>query len=163
MKMFPKRPALKKRKQWATGVVFVDINNDGWLDIYVCNAGNMFKPELQRNQLFINNHDGTFTENAAAYQLDAKGYTTQASFFDYDMDGDLDCFMVNNSPIPVNTLNYANMRDLRLRIWKVADFLKGGGDHLYRNDDGKFVEVSKEAGIHGSLDQPWIGCDGRRC
>ena len=140
-----------EKKQWSTGVVLVDINDDGWLDIYVCNAGNMFEDELKKNQLFINNHNLTFTENAAKYGLDNKGYTTQASFFDYDQDGDLDCFMVNNSPIPVNTLNYANMRNLPADQWNVQDFLKGGGDHLYRNDNGKFTEVTKEAGLHGGL------------
>ena len=139
------------KNQWSTGVVFVDINGDGWLDIYVCNAGNMFDSTLRKNQLFINNHDLTFTECAAKYGLDNSGYTTQVSFFDYDLDGDLDCFMVNNSPIPVNTLNYANMRDLPLAQSPVADFLKGGGDHLYRNDNGHFTEVTKEAGIHGGL------------
>ncbi|MGL1654850.1 FG-GAP repeat domain-containing protein, partial [Vibrio parahaemolyticus] len=81
-----------------------DINGDGWLDIYVCNAGNMGNAALRKNQLFINNHDLTFTEKAAEYGLDNDGYTTHASFFDYDLDGDLDCFIVNNSPIPVNTL-----------------------------------------------------------
>jgi enediyne biosynthesis protein E4 len=140
-----------EKKQWSTGVVFVDINADGWLDIYVCNAGNMFDPELRKNQLYINNHNLTFSESAKQYGLDNSGYSTQASFFDYDLDGDLDCFLVNNSPIPVNTLNYANMRDLPAENWNVADFLKPGGDHLYRNDNGHFNEVTKEAGIHGSL------------
>lgn len=139
------------KKQWSTGVVFVDINADGWLDIYVCNAGNMLQPDLRRNQLFINNHNLTFTESAKQYGLDNDGYSTQASFFDYDLDGDLDCFLVNNSPIPANTLNYANMRDLPADQWNVADFLKGGGDHLYRNDGGHFKEVTKEAGLHGGL------------
>ncbi len=140
-----------EKKQWSTGVVFVDINGDGWLDIYVCNAGNMFEPSLRKNQLFINNHNLTFTESAAKYGLDNDGYTTQVSFFDYDLDGDLDCFMVNNSPIPVNTLNYVNMRDLPLAQSAVPDFLKDGGDHLYRNDNGHFTEVTKDAGIHGGL------------
>ena len=140
-----------EKKQWSTGVVFVDINGDGWLDIYVCNAGSMLDSMLRKNQLFINNHDLTFTESAAKYGLGNNGYTTQASFFDYDLDGDLDCFMVNNSPIPVNTLNYANMRDLPLSESRVPDFLKGGGDHLYNNDNGYFTEVTKEAGIHGGL------------
>lgn len=139
------------KKQWSTGVVLVDINGDGWLDIYISNAGNMFDSSLRKNQLFINNHDLTFTESAAKYGLDNSGYTTQVSFFDYDLDGDLDCFMVNNSPIPVNTLNYANMRDLPLAQSAVPEFLKGGGDHLYRNDNGHFVEVTKDAGIHGGL------------
>lgn len=140
------------KKQWSTGVTFADINNDGWLDIYVCNAGSMFDSSLRKNQLFINNHDLTFTEKAAAYGLDNDGYSTQASFFDYDLDGDLDCFIVNNTPIPVNTLNYANKRDLPASEWtSVAEFLRGGGDHLYRNDNGKFTEITRQAGIHGSL------------
>ncbi len=140
-----------EKKQWSTGATFVDINNDGWLDIYVCNAGNMFDSLLRKNQLFINNHNLTFSEKAEAYGLDEMGYTTQASFFDYDGDGDLDCFMVDNSPIPANTLNFANKRDIPAKQWKVAPFLRGGGDHLFKNDQGKFKEVTKEAGIHGSL------------
>ena len=140
-----------QKKQWSTGVTLVDINNDGWLDIYICNAGNMLDSSLRKNQLFINNHDLTFSEKAAQYGLDNSGYSTHASFFDYDKDGDLDCFVINNSPIPVNTLNYANKRDLASSLWTVPDFLKGGGDHLYRNDNGKFLEVTQAAGIHGSL------------
>ncbi|MGZ3847273.1 MAG: FG-GAP repeat domain-containing protein, partial [Flavisolibacter sp.] len=135
---------------WSTGVVFVDINNDGWLDIYVCSSGHMGTGQ-RKNKLYINNHNSTFTEAAAQYGLDIKAYTTQVSFFDYDMDGDLDCFMINNSPIPINQLNYANHRDLPEQEWPVGDFLKGGGDHLYRNDNGHFTEVTKPAGIHGTL------------
>ena len=145
------KAGFKDKKEWSTGVVLVDINNDGWLDIYVCNAGNMFDHELRKNQLFINNHNLTFTESAQKYGLDNDGYTTQASFFDYDGDGDLDCFIINNSPVPVNTLNYANKRELPAEQWNVPDMLKGGGDHLFRNDNGKFTEVTKPAGIHGSL------------
>ena len=139
------------KKQWSTGVVFVDINVDGWLDIYVCNAGNMMDKPLRKNQLYINNHNLTFTESAAAYGLDNDGYSTQASFFDYDLDGDLDCFLVNNSPIPVNTLNYTNIRNIPDADAPFADFLKGGGDHFFRNDNGHFIDISKEAGIHGSI------------
>jgi len=139
------------KPQWSTGVVLVDINHDGWLDIYVCNAGNMMQPELRKNQLFINNHNLTFTDSADAYGLADDGYTTHASFFDYDLDGDLDCFIVNNSPIPVNTLNYANTRQIPASQANVADFLKGGGDHLYRNDGGKFTEVTQQSGIYGSI------------
>lgn len=101
------------KEQWSTGVTMVDINHDGWLDIYVCNAGHLMNPELRKNQLFINLHNNTFSDSATAYGLDNNGYSTHASFFDYDMDGDLDCFIVNNSPIPVNTLNYMNARDVR--------------------------------------------------
>jgi enediyne biosynthesis protein E4 len=139
------------KQQFSTGVVMVDINNDGWLDIYVCNAGNMYNPELRKNQLFINNHDLTFTDSAEQYGLADNGYSTQASFFDYDMDGDLDCFIINNSPIPINSLNYPQLRDLAAKDWQVPDYLKGGGDHLYRNDNGHFTEVTQQAGIHGTL------------
>lgn len=145
------KAGLTNNGRWSTGIVFADINADGWLDIYVCNAGNMMQPELRKNQLYINNKNLTFTEQAADYGLDNDGYTTHASFFDYDLDGDLDCFMVNNSPMPVNTFNYANMRDLPAKDWNVKDFLKGGGDHFYKNENGKFVEVTKQVGLHGSL------------
>jgi hypothetical protein len=140
-----------EKQQFSTGVVFVDINNDGWLDIYVSNAGSMENQALRANQLFINNHNLTFTEQAAAYGLADTGYTTQASFFDYDMDGDLDCFLINNSPIPVNSLGYPNQRNMIASDWAVPSNMKGGGDHLYQNNNGHFVEVTKEAGIHGTL------------
>src|SRR5450432_3774921 len=145
-----KRSGIVQDSMWSTGVVFVDINHDGWLDIYVCNSGHMTSGH-RRNKLYINNHNSTFTESAAKYGLDISAYTTQVSFFDYDNDGDLDCFMIDNSPIPVNQLGFANKRDLFESQWPVGDFLKGGGDHLYRNDNGHFTEVTKQAGIHGSL------------
>jgi enediyne biosynthesis protein E4 len=139
------------KTDWSTGVVLVDINHDGWLDIFVCNAG-YINGKIPQCQLYINNKNLTFTDKAAEYGLtNSGGYTTHAAFFDYDLDGDLDCFIVNNSFIPVNTLNYANKRNLRAPDWPVADFLKGGGDHLYRNDGDKFIDVSSEAGVYGSL------------
>jgi hypothetical protein len=145
------KAGFKNKKQWSTGVVMVDVNNDGWLDIFICNAGSMNDSSLRQNQLFINNHDLTFTEEAAKYGLNNTGYTTQVSFFDYDLDGDLDCFVINNSPISPTNLNYANDRDLVDSKWPVPDQMKGGGDHLFRNDNGHFTEVTKQAGIHGSL------------
>lgn len=135
---------------WSTGVVFIDINNDGFLDIYVCNAGNV-KGDNLKNELFINNGDLTFTEKAEDYNLAENGLTTHAAFFDYDKDGDLDAYILNNSFIPVNSLNYSNKRHLRAKDWDVASILKGGGDKLLRNEGGKFVDVSEEAGIFGSL------------
>jgi hypothetical protein len=139
-----------KDDKWNTGVVFADVNNDGWLDIYVCSSGHM-GTGTRKNKLYINNHNLTFTEAAPQYGLDISAYSTQASFFDYDMDGDLDCFIINNSPVPINQLNYASGRDIPDSSWKIGNFLKGGGDHLYRNDNGHFIEVTKQAGIHGGL------------
>ncbi len=136
--------------KWSTGVTFADVNGDGWLDIYVCSSGHM-GTNNRRNKLYINNHNLTFTESAASYGLDISAYSTQVSFFDYDLDGDLDCFMINNSPVPVNQLNFSYSRDLPEKDWPVGAFLKGGGDHLYRNDNGHFKEVTHEAGIHGGL------------
>ncbi len=144
------KSGMRQDSMWSTGVVMADINADGWLDLYICNSGHM-KSGNRRNKLYINNHNLTFTESAAQYGLAVSAYTTQVSFFDYDLDGDLDCFMIDNSPMPVNTLGYTNRRELPAQEWPVADFVKDGGDHLYRNDNGRFAEVNKEAGIHGTL------------
>jgi enediyne biosynthesis protein E4 len=137
--------------QFSTGVVMADINADGWLDIFVCNAGSMHNASLRSNQLFLNNHDLTFTESAEKYGLKDSGYTTQVSFFDYDLDGDLDMFKIDNSPVPVNSLGYPKQRDVFIDKWNVPSYLKGGGDHLYKNDNGMFKEVTQQAGIHGTL------------
>ena len=144
------RAGIIKDDKWNTGVVFADVNGDGWLDIYVSSSGHM-GTGTRKNKLYINNHNLTFTESATKFGLDISAYTTQVSFFDYDMDGDLDCFMINNSPIPINQLNYANRRDMPDSLWKIAPFLRGGGDHLYRNDNGFFKEVTSQAGVHGGL------------
>lgn len=138
-------------EKWSTGVVMADVNGDNLLDIYVCNAGYQKFLNKQGNSLYINNGDLTFTESAEKYGLDEAGYSTHAAFLDYDLDGDLDCYVLNNSFIPVNTLNYANDRNLRAKDWPVKDFLKGGGAKLFRNDGGKFADVSEGAGIYGSL------------
>jgi hypothetical protein len=135
---------------WSTGVVMVDINADGLLDIYVCNAGNI-RGDNRKNELFINNGDLTFSEKAEEYGLADESFTTHAAFFDYDSDGDLDVYILNNSFIPVNSLGFSNMRQMRSEEWEVAEFVKGGGDKLLRNDNGKFTDVSEEAGIYGSL------------
>ena len=137
-------------KPWSTGVVMVDINADGLLDIYVSNAGNM-EGENHNNDLYINNGDLTFTEMAKEYNLAETGFTTHASFFDYDLDGDLDAYILNNSNIPVSSLGFAHQRNVRAQDWNVPKMFRGVGDMLLRNDNGKFVEVSEEAGIYGSL------------
>jgi enediyne biosynthesis protein E4 len=133
--------------RWTTGVTLADVNGDGKLDIYVCHAG--LKPGAQRaNTLYINQGmiDGIprFKEMAAHYGLADTGYSTQAAFFDYDGDGDLDMFLIRNSPRPVATIAVRNERNQRDPL---------GGHELYRNDNGRFVNVSEQAGIYG----PTIG------
>lgn len=137
-------------RSWSTGVSMVDINHDGLLDIYVSNAGNV-EGDDQKNELFINNGDLSFTEQAEEYQLDEDGFTTHAAFLDYDNDGDLDVYILNNSFIPVSSLGYANKRDLRSEDWDLPAIFKGGGDKLLQNNQGVFEDVSEEAGIYGSL------------
>ena len=118
-----------------------DVNGDGWLDIYVSNSG-AYEGDDRSNELYINQKDGTFKEEAHAFGLDDKGMGTQAVFFDYDHDGDLDCFVLNNSYRPIESFGYnkaiRNKRDPK------------NGDRLYRNDNGRFVDVSEQAGIYGS-------------
>tara|TARA_R110002033_G_scaffold68856_1_gene120085 strand:- start:5929 stop:9258 length:3330 start_codon:yes stop_codon:yes gene_type:complete len=146
-----KTAGVEGKKPWSTGVVMVDINQDGFLDIYVCHAGNM-EGNNQDNELFINNGDLTFTEKAQDYNLAKTGFTIHASFFDYDKDGDLDAYILNNSNIPVNTLGYAAQRDKRAEKWEnIPEIFRGVGDLLLRNDNGKFTDVSEKAGIYGSL------------
>ena len=146
-----KSAGIEGKKPWSTGVNMVDINEDGLLDIYVSNAGNM-KGDNHDNDLYINNGDLTFTEKAAEYNLAKTGFSTHATFFDYDKDGDLDAYILNNSNIPVSSLGYAEQRHVRAQDWEgVPDIFKGVGDMLLRNDGGKFVDVSEDAGIYGSL------------
>jgi len=128
-------------KVWSSGVSLVDINGDGLLDIYVCKSGNP-EGENRHNELFINNGDLTFTEKAKEYGIADRGLSTHAAFFDYDKDGDLDCYLLNNSFRSVGGY------DLRKGQREIRDPL--GGNKLYRNDDGKFTDVSEFAGIYGS-------------
>ncbi|MEM7374935.1 MAG: VCBS repeat-containing protein [Bacteroidota bacterium] len=136
---------------WSTGVSFVDVNGDGWLDIYICKSG---RPggERRHNELFVNNGDLSFTEMAEAYGLADVGLSSHAAFFDYDRDGDLDCYLLNNSFRPIGGF------DMRPGLREIRDSL--GGNKLYRNDltfesgnpspQTGFVDVSEEAGIYGS-------------
>ncbi len=127
---------------WTTGVTMVDINSDGLLDIYVCKIGK-YKDIQGANRLFINqgvNESGIpeFKDEAASYGLDIQTFSTQAAFFDYDLDHDLDMFLLNHSVNPNRTYGKGNLRTK-------PDSL--AGDRLLRNDGGKFVDVSVEAGI----------------
>lgn len=146
-----KSAGVEGNKPWSTGVNMVDINQDGLLDIYVSNAGNL-EGNNHDNDLYINNGDLTFTEKAAEYNLAKTGFSTHASFFDYDKDGDLDAYILNNSNIPVSSLGYAAQREVRAQDWEgVSEQFRGVGDMLLRNDNGVFTDVSQEAGIYGSL------------
>jgi len=130
------------QRAWSTGVSMVDVNGDGWLDIYVCNSGDI-EGDNKQNELFINNQDGTFTERAQAYGLADRGYSTHAAFFDFDRDGDLDCYLLNNSYQAIGSFNLRkNERSKRDAV---------GGDKLYRNDGGTFTDISEAAGIYGSV------------
>ena len=129
-------------RAWSTGVTMVDINADGYLDIYVCNSGDV-SGDSKQNELFINQKDNTFKEEAAAYGLADKGFSTHASFFDYDKDGDLDVYLLNNSYQAIGSF------DLRRNERPKRDVL--GGDKLLENQDGIFVDVSEKAGIYGSV------------
>ncbi|MBC7423190.1 MAG: VCBS repeat-containing protein, partial [Ferruginibacter sp.] len=126
---------------WSTGATFADVNGDGLLDIYVCKSGD-FKGKNRSNALYINNGNNTFTESAKAYGLDNIGLSTHAVFFDYDNDGDLDCYLLNNSFRSVG--NYDLIKDQR----NVRD--SAGGNKLYRNDNNHFVDVTQQAGIYSS-------------
>jgi len=122
---------------WSSGVVMGDVNGDGLLDIYVCKTGHGNKNN-RRNKLFINNGDLTFTNRAKKYGLDDPGYTTNAVFFDYDHDSDLDVYLVNYS---VKQYQHFNIVSIRKRKDPFA------GDKLLRNDNGHFTDVSDKAGI----------------
>ncbi len=128
---------------WCTGVTMVDVNGDGWLDIYVSAFAKNFGLK-GHNELFINKGDNTFVESSAEYGLNFSGYTVQSGFFDYDHDGDLDCFILNESLQPNGNIVNSKNRNL---------FDENAGDYLLRNDvntKGKFTDVSKEAGIYQS-------------
>lgn len=138
-------------KPWDTGVLMVDVNGDGYLDIYVSNAGNM-EANNHDNDLYINNGDLTFTERAKEFNLAESGFSTHASFFDYDKDGDLDVYLLNNSNVPVSSLGYAADRNKKASDWEsIPKQFRGIGHLLLRNDNGKFIDVSEEAGIYRSL------------
>lgn len=132
---------------WTTGVTMADVNGDGWLDIYVCYSGNL-PSEKRKNQLFI--HQGLdengipfFKEKAAEFGLDIDSFSTQALFFDFDLDGDLDMFLLNHNPKSLPVLDASSTKDILSRR-------DPSGSQLFRNDEGKFIEITEAAGIKNS-------------
>jgi len=127
---------------WSTGATFADVNGDGLLDLYVCKSG---KPEgtNRYNELFINNGDLTFTESSKEYGLDVEGLSVHAAFFDYDKDGDLDAYILNNSIKSIGAFDL--VKDQR----NIPD-PTGSGNKFFRNDHGKFTDITIEAGIYSS-------------
>jgi len=123
---------------WKTGITMADVNQDGWLDIYVCRSA-MSDSILRKNLLFLNNKDLTFSERSTDYGVDDNSYTSHASFFDYDKDNDLDLFVLNHS-LP----QYARLSNVVVnRKQKGSKF----GSKLYQNNGGKFTDVSERSGI----------------
>jgi hypothetical protein len=125
---------------WSTGVTMTDINGDGFLDIYVCNSTDG-RAKYRKNLLFINNGDLTFTERAAEYGVNDSSYSTHSAFFDYDKDGDLDLLVLNHSldRFAKPDAKFKNQYDPRF------------SHKLFKNNGGKFVDVSKEAGMISNI------------
>ncbi len=136
-------------KGWKTGVSMVDINADGFLDIYVCrSAAN--EPHQRKNSLFINNGDLTFTDKASEYGLDNDSYSTQASFFDYDRDGDLDMFLLNHAVSRI-------VRNFDIRTENKTQRVPYVGNQLFENRNGKFIDVSDSLGVYGPAHNYGLG------
>lgn len=128
------------RGRWSTGASMVDINGDGFVDIYVTNSGEL---DNRRNELFISNGDGTFIESAEEYGLDDPGYSIHSTFFDYNNDDLLDLYLINNSNALIGSFELdKNLRNERDKL---------GGDKLYKNIGGTFKDVTEEAGLYGSV------------
>ena len=132
---------------WNTGSVMGDVNGDGLLDIYVCAVVGL-KNLRGHNELYINNGDNTFTESAAAYGLDFESFSSSASFLDYDLDGDLDIYLLNHAVHTAESFGSANLRNTRSYET---------GDKLLRNDGNKFIDVSEEANIYGGINGYGLG------
>ncbi len=128
---------------WNTGVSMADVNSDGFLDIYVCRSADAY-PEKRKNLLFINNKKGGFTEMASSWGIDDEAYSTQAAFFDYDKDGDLDLFLLNHS-----VQQFAGFNQF-LSNYK-QDLNPLYGDKLYRNEGDKFIDVTNQSGVIGNV------------
>lgn len=135
-----KNSGINTGKSWATGTTMVDINNDGFLDIYVCQGG--INKAKRENKLYINNKNETFTESAKTYGLNDGNLSTQAAFFDYDKDNDLDCIIINET-------EYYRFDDdyIQKNIVANKDKLRQNSTRFLENVDGKFVDKTEASGL----------------
>jgi len=134
------RAGVEDDNGWTTGAVMVDINNDGWLDIYVCKSGSLKNRRARQNKLFINQKNNRFKEEALKYGLKDYGFSTQAYFLDYDKDGDLDMYLVNHS-------TDSNNKTIILSPQQQASLKTDSRDRLFKNDNGTYKDVSQSSGI----------------
>ena len=131
---------INQHKNWSNGVTFADVNNDGWMDIYVTQGG-PYNLEERQNLLYINQKDNTFTEKAVEYGLADTGISTQASFFDFDKDGDLDCIVANEN-------DYYGLDPITFyKTLKNKKRLHQSSSHLYKNNNGKFIDITEKSGL----------------
>ena len=125
---------------FTSAVTMLDINSDGWLDLYISKAGSLNDDEARRNILFINQKDGTFSEESKKWGLDDPGYTTQVYSIDYDRDGDLDLYVVNHR------YDFDNNGTIRSDIQRQIEEITS--DQLYRNDGNQFTKITAEVGLY---------------
>lgn len=144
-----KKSGIADAEGWCTGATMVDINGDGKLDIYICRSADA-NPARRKNLLYINNGDGTFTEKAHEYGLDDEGFSTQAAFFDYDKDGDLDLFLINHSLHQYTTgaIENPGWRKESRPAFECKLYRNTWNDSLHHP---VFTDVSDEAGIHSDV------------
>lgn len=136
---------INTNKHWSNGVSIVDLNNDGWQDIYVSQGGPYQRSE-RSNLLYMNQKNGTFKEEAATYGIADQGISTQTVFFDFDNDNDLDCFVMNeNEFYGVDPIN------LKKLVAQNQDSKYFNSCHLYENKNGFFNDITKKAGLERPL------------
>ncbi|MBI0401813.1 VCBS repeat-containing protein [Cyclobacterium marinum] len=135
-----KASGVQGKNAWSTGATMVDINGDGYLDIYVCYSGKGNEAS-RKNELFINQQDNTFIDEAEKYGLADPANSIQAAFFDFDLDGDLDMYLLNHNTQVINEIDFDAKRKDRNPL---------AGDKLFRNDGGVFTDISESAGIMGN-------------